>query len=43
VPEPLWSPMLQRTPANSKPEEVVAQMTALTGGVTTYLATSRVR
>jgi len=37
VPEPLWSPMLQRTPANSKPEEVLAQMTTLTRGVTTYL------
>lgn len=37
VPEPLWSPMLQRTPANSKPEEVLTQMTTLTGGVTTYL------
>lgn len=43
VPEPLWSPMLQRIPANSKPEEVLAQMTTLTGGVTTYLATSRVQ
>jgi len=38
VPEALWSPMLQRIPANSKPDEVVAQMTALTRGVTTYLA-----
>lgn len=37
VPEPLWNPMLQRIPANSKPEEVLAQMTTLTGGVTTYL------
>lgn len=43
VPERLWSPMLQRIPADSKPEEVLAQMTTLTGGVTTYLATSRVR
>jgi hypothetical protein len=38
VPEPLWDPMLQRTPANSKPDEVLAQMTTLTEGVTTYLA-----
>jgi hypothetical protein len=38
VPEPLWSPMLQRIPANSRPDEVLAQMTTLTEGVTTYLA-----
>lgn len=38
VPEPFWSPMLQRIPANSKPDEVLAQMTTLTEGVTTYLA-----
>ena len=38
VPEPLWNPMLQRIPANSKPDEVLAQMTTLTEGVTTYLA-----
>ena len=38
VPEPLWNPMLQRTPANSTPDEVIAQTTTLTEGVTTYLA-----
>ncbi len=38
VPEPLWNPMLQRLPANAKREEVLAEMAALTDGVTTYLA-----
>ena len=38
VPEPLWNPMLQRTPANATADEVISQMTALTQGVTTYLA-----
>jgi hypothetical protein len=38
VPERLWNPMLQRIPADSKPDEVLAQMTTLTEGVTTYLA-----
>ena len=38
VPEPLWNPMMQRIPANSTPNEVIAQMTTLTGGVTRYLA-----
>jgi hypothetical protein len=38
VPEPLWNPMLQRTPANARADEVIAQMTTLTGGVTAYLA-----
>jgi hypothetical protein len=37
LPEPLWSPMLQRVPANAKSEDVIPQMTALTNGVTTYL------
>jgi hypothetical protein len=37
VPEPLWSPMLQRLPANAKRDEAVAQMAALTNGVTSYL------
>jgi hypothetical protein len=37
VPEPLWSPMLQPTPANATAEEVIAQMTALTQGVTASL------
>jgi hypothetical protein len=38
VPESFWNPMLQRTPANSKRDEVLAQTTALTEGVTSYLA-----
>jgi hypothetical protein len=38
VPERLWNPMLQRIPADSNPDEVLAQMTMLTDGVTTYLA-----
>ena len=38
VPEPLWNPMLQRIPANSQAEQVLAEMATLTGGVTTYLA-----
>lgn len=38
VPEALWSPMIQRLPANAKAEDVRAQMTTLTNGVTTYLA-----
>jgi hypothetical protein len=37
VPEPLWSPMLQRVAADAKSEDVMAQMTTLTDGVTTYL------
>lgn len=37
VPESLWNPMLQRTPANATSEEVLSQTTALTDGVTTYL------
>ena len=37
VPEPLWSPMMQRIPADAKSEDVITQMTALTNGVTTYL------
>ena len=37
VPEPLWSPMLQRVPADAKSDDVIAQMTTLTNGVTTYL------
>jgi hypothetical protein len=37
VPEPLWNPMLQRIPADSKADDVIAQMTTLTQGVTTYL------
>ena len=37
LPEPLWSPMLQRVPADAKFDDIVAQMTALTNGVTTYL------
>jgi hypothetical protein len=41
IPEPLWIPMLQRIPANAKPDEVTAQMTALTNGVATYLAGQR--
>ena len=38
VPEPLWSPMMQRLPADAKAEEVSNQMTILTNGVATYLA-----
>jgi hypothetical protein len=38
VPEPLWNPMLQRIPANSQADQVLAEMTKLTAGVTTYLA-----
>ena len=38
VPEALWSPMLQRLPADAKAEDVRAEMTTLTNGVTTYLA-----
>lgn len=38
VPEPLWSPMMQRLPASAKAEEVIAQVGGLTNGVTTYLS-----
>jgi hypothetical protein len=38
VPEALWSPMMQRLPANAKADEVMNQMAILTNGVTTYLA-----
>jgi len=38
VPEALWSPMIQRLPANTEAKDVVAQMTTLTNGVATYLA-----
>ena len=41
MPEALWIPMLQRTPANAKSAEVSAQMTALTNGVTAYLSGQR--
>jgi hypothetical protein len=37
VPEPLWNPMLQRVPADAKFDDVIAQMTTLTNGVTAYL------
>jgi hypothetical protein len=37
VPEPLWSPMLQPVPEEAKFDDVVAQMTALTSGVTAHL------
>ena len=37
VPEALWSPMIQRLPANAEAKDVVAQMTTLTNGVATYL------
>ena len=37
VPEPLWSPMMQRVPADAKFDDVIAQMTPLTNGVTTFL------
>jgi hypothetical protein len=41
VPEPLWSPMLARTPGNAKPDDIVTQMETLTNGVSTYLAGQR--
>ena len=41
MPEPLWSPMLQRTPANATSDEIIAQTTALTNGVTTHLVGQR--
>ena len=37
VPEPLWNPMLERTPADARADDVIAEMTTLTGGVTAYL------
>jgi hypothetical protein len=37
LPEPLWSPMLQRVPADAKFDDIIVQTTALTNGVTTYL------
>ena len=40
VPEPLWSPMMQRVPADAKSDDVITQMTTLTNGVTTYLGWS---
>lgn len=40
VPEALWNPMLQRTPASATADEVIAQMTTLTRGVTIYLGGS---
>jgi hypothetical protein len=41
IPEPLWSPMLRRTPAGAKADDIVAEMEKLTGDVTTYLAGQR--
>jgi hypothetical protein len=38
VPEPLWNPMMERTPTDARADEVIAQMTTLTGGVTAHLA-----
>lgn len=38
VPEALWSPMLQRSAANVKPDQIAAQMSTLTADVTTYLS-----
>ncbi len=38
VPEALWSPMLERLPANARAEEVRAQMGMLTDGMTAHLA-----
>ena len=38
VPETLWSPMLERLPANARAEDVRTQMTALTNGVTAHLS-----
>ena len=38
VPEALWSPMLQRLPADAQAKDVVAEMTRLTNGVASYLA-----
>lgn len=41
VPEALWSPMLERTPAHAKPDDIVTQMETLTNGVSTYVAGQR--
>ena len=41
VPESLWSPMFDPLPADSKSEDVTAQMTALTNGVTAHLSAGR--
>jgi hypothetical protein len=38
VPEPLWNPMLQRTPANARADDVIAEMTRLTNAVTAHLS-----
>jgi len=38
VPEPLWRPMLQRTPADAKREDIIAATETLTKDLTTYLA-----
>jgi len=41
VPEPLWRPMLEPTPADAKREEIIAATENLTKNVTTYLAGQR--
>jgi hypothetical protein len=38
VPEPLWSPMLQITPADATREDIIASTETMTDGVTKYLA-----
>jgi hypothetical protein len=38
VPEPLWSPMLQRVPADATADGIITATQALTSGVTTFLA-----
>jgi hypothetical protein len=37
VPEALWSPMLQRSPANDRPDQIAAQTGPLTDAITAYL------
>lgn len=38
VPEPLWSPMLVRTPADAKRDDIITSMEMLNAGMTNYLA-----
>jgi hypothetical protein len=41
IPEPLWSPMLERTPADARGDDIVTQMETLTNGMTSYVAGQR--
>ena len=36
-PAPLWSPMLEPTPADARREDIIASTETLTDAVTTYL------